>query len=227
MSEGGDPVSLEGRITTPPGDEPKPAVVLCHPGILGDCGMEYPVVRSCADSLSNLGLVTLRFNFRGVQRSGGTRSAGREEAQDVLGALAFTRRHVYANSGRVYLLGVSFGAWMAVEALRCTSEASGIACIGLPLSLMKRSPDELRTDLRPKLFVVAENDQFCKLADLQKQFALWAPPKQLTILPDTDHFLDIGPGFRDNTDGRSSDVARIVSTWLRAQLSRPLTTIAQ
>jgi len=210
-SAGQQVVELEGLLGSFGDAVQRPAVVLCHPGIEGQVGMEYPVIAACARSLQGAGFVTLRFNFRGVQGSGGPRTAGLHEVGDVLGALALVFKHSDVDGSRVYLVGNSFGAWMVLEAVRQTQRVAGMACIVAPLNLMPGEPRHLRHDPRPKLFVVAERDQFCDLDLFRAAYGNWAEPKDMIVLSGSDHFLGIGPSS-DSVD-RSSTIAEAVASW--------------
>ncbi len=209
----GTPVMiLEGLLGSLNDGAKHPAVVLCHPGILDQTGMEYPVVAACTAALHQAGFVTLRFNFRGVQGSTGQRSGGQHEPHDVLGAVHFLRQRPDVDRSRVYLLGNSFGAWMALEAARQDADAAGLVCIVLPLSLLQSRADDLRHDRRPKLFVAAEHDQFCDFQTLRTVYRQWAAPKELIVLEGSDHFLGIGPSA--DSVNRAPQIAEYVASWL-------------
>jgi alpha/beta superfamily hydrolase len=175
--------------------------------------MEYPVIAACSAELRRAGFVTLRFNFRGVQGSKGRRSDGQREVDDLLGAIDKIRELDEVDALQVYLVGNSFGAWMAVEAAAQDSDVAGLACIVLPLALLPSPPNYLAWDRRPKLFIAAEHDAFCPLVQLRGLFNQWAAPKELSVLAGSDHFLGIGPS-QDRVN-RAYEVAEIVATWLQ------------
>ena len=213
-------VRLEGLLGALADEAKHPAAVLCHPGSSGPGGYEYPVIAGCAGTLHRAGFITLRFNFRGVQGSEGSRSGGLHEVGDVLGAVQFLRRRCDVEASKLFLLGDSFGAVMALEAFRRDSTTAGIICIVLPLALMSSPPAYLRTDRRPKLFVAAQNDRLCNLDDLEEAFGHWAEPKDLIILEGADHFLGIGPSSSDPVS-RTIQVAETVAAWLGPNLRHP------
>ena len=159
------------------------------------------------------GLVTLRFNFRGVQGSQGQRTGGLHEPDDVRGAVTFMVNRMDVDSSRLYLVGDSFGAAMALQALRDDERVAGVACIVLPLGLLQTEPVYLRSDRRPKFFVVAEHDQFCDLDTFTSLYKGWAAPKDMLVLAGSDHFLGVGP----STDpvNRSREIASAVVDWVR------------
>jgi alpha/beta superfamily hydrolase len=71
---------LEGELVYPPG-EPAGLVLLAGPHPLLGGSMHNNVVRGLGDGLARHGLITLRFNYRGVGGSGG-------RAEDVAASLA-------------------------------------------------------------------------------------------------------------------------------------------
>jgi alpha/beta superfamily hydrolase len=217
-SRGPDAVTLEGLLGTADVALPRPAAVLCHPGMQGQTGMEYPVIAACSAELHRAGFVTLRFNFRGVQGSKGQRSSGQREVDDVLGAIGRIRQLDEVDASQIYLVGNSFGAWMATEAAAQDPHVAGLACIVLPLALLPLPPDYLSWDRRPKLFIAAEHDAFCPLAQLQSLFDQWATPKKLSVLAGSDHFLGIGPS-QDRVN-RAREVAGTASTWPQRTCAR-------
>jgi Predicted hydrolase of the alpha/beta superfamily len=81
---------LEAILKEPKG-EPKGVGLVCHPHPLGGGTMHNKVVFRAAAGLLDAGLITLRFNFRGVGASTGVHSeieGGKQDAQDVLDFLS-------------------------------------------------------------------------------------------------------------------------------------------
>ncbi len=80
--------------------------------------MAQPVVYRVARACREQGFASLRFNFRGVGKSGG-RYSGIDEYRDVEAALAFLRGRLSTENGRrspLGLAGYSFGSVMAALA---------------------------------------------------------------------------------------------------------------
>src|SRR5437867_11868489 len=84
LSVGAD-LSLEALLAIP--DAPSAGVVICHPHPLYWGDMDNPVVVRVQEVCAELGLATLRFNFRGVGGSGGTHGGGVAEQDDARIAL--------------------------------------------------------------------------------------------------------------------------------------------
>ncbi len=170
------------------------AAVICHPHPRYGGTMDNNVVLAARDALVAEGFGTLRFNSRGVGKSGGRYNDGQGEAQDLkplLAALA-EREPVTA-----HLAAYSFGAWVA---LRATTDG-----LVSPASLMLFSPpvdfmpfDGLRLPDCPCLVVVGDRDEYCALASLDD----WLGGQDTTaltrnVLPGGDHFYgSTGPGLK-------------------------------
>jgi alpha/beta superfamily hydrolase len=106
-----DAGAVEALIDKP--DEAPGAVALvCHPHPLYDGTMHNKVVHMLARALTDLGAVTLRFNFRGVGQSAGTYDRGTGETDDTI-ALAKWLREQHPDLP-LWLGGFSFGAMVAL-----------------------------------------------------------------------------------------------------------------
>ena len=118
-----DGVSLEARVALVPG---APAgLVVCHPHPLYGGDMDNPVVVRVADVGGELGLATLRFNFRGVGGSTGSHGGGEAEEADVEAALGWMTQHVE----RVALVGYSFGAAVCAAVGARWPRVAGLALV--------------------------------------------------------------------------------------------------
>jgi hypothetical protein len=65
-------ISLEGMLSVPEGSGPFPAAIVCHPHPLLGGSMDNNVVSSVFDALVRASVVSLKFNFRGVDGSEGS-----------------------------------------------------------------------------------------------------------------------------------------------------------
>jgi alpha/beta superfamily hydrolase len=107
--------ALEAQLDLP-ADPLAPAAyaVVCHPHPLFGGTLTNKVVHTLARAFTDVGMPSLRFNFRGVGRSAGTHDEGRGEVQDVLCAVRYCRERW--PQARLWLAGFSFGAAVAVRA---------------------------------------------------------------------------------------------------------------
>lgn len=109
---------LEVRYAAPTMAE-QPVAVICHPHPLFGGSLDNKVVHTLVRSCRQLGLGTLRFNFRGVGASSGHYDEGRGELDDLA---ALCRWLAQQGITRLWLAGFSFGAYIA--ALGCQAAAA-------------------------------------------------------------------------------------------------------
>jgi uncharacterized protein len=88
--------------------------VVCHPHPLQGGTLDNKVVHTLARTLQELGVPTLRFNFRGVGASEGEYAQGVGETLDALAVVAAGRER-WPNAS-AWLLGFSFGGIVALNA---------------------------------------------------------------------------------------------------------------
>ncbi len=90
--------------------------VLCHPHPLHEGTMHNKVVTMLARSLRELGLATLRFNFRGVGESTGSYDDARGETLDLLAVCEWLGK--VRPGAELWLGGFSFGSYVALLGAR-------------------------------------------------------------------------------------------------------------
>jgi alpha/beta superfamily hydrolase len=184
----GPGITLEGRLT--PGAGPGGAVIT-HPHPLFGGSMANNVVWTAVRALAARQMAALRFNFRGVGRSTGTYGGGVEETADVAAALAFLQSRT---SGPYYVVGYSFGAFVAGRALLDGLDAAGAIFIAPPIAFMDLSFLPQVPHLR--LIVVGDRDELCPLASLEALLAAGPAPAGETpavkVIQGADHFFGGG-----------------------------------
>lgn len=91
-----------------------PIAIICHPHPLYGGSMSNKVVYMISRTFIEMGVATLRFNFRGVGKTQGRFDEGRGESEDLQALVAwFRKRHP---DSPVWLSGFSFGAYVATQA---------------------------------------------------------------------------------------------------------------
>ena len=120
---------LEAILKEPNGAAQGVALV-CHPHPLGGGTMHNKVVFRAAAGLVDAGLITLRFNFRGVGASSGTHD-GNLEKQDVRDCLDYLAEN-YPNQP-ITLAGFSFGTRMGSEVALEDARVVRLISIGTPV----------------------------------------------------------------------------------------------
>lgn len=105
---------LELIVGEPIGVARKAWGIICHPHPLYGGTMHNKVVTTLAKTFQNLGLYTVRFNFRGVGESEGHYDSGEGELDDLLAVIKWIREdHPHDD---IWLAGFSFGAYIAAKA---------------------------------------------------------------------------------------------------------------
>ena len=114
-------LNLGGTFTVPPGKGPFPAVVLVsdlgaqdRDGTVGN----FHLLGSLADYLTRRGIAVLRYDDRGVGKSGGSSALATTAmlVSDVQAGMNFLRSRIEVNIGRIGLIGHGEGADVALLA---------------------------------------------------------------------------------------------------------------
>jgi hypothetical protein len=178
---------LEAILKEPAG-EAKGVALVCHPHPLGGGTMHNKVVFRAAAGLVDAGLITLRFNFRGVGASTAEHH-GEDERQDVLDALGFLSEN-YPNLP-ITLAGFSFGSRMGTEVGMTDERVVRLVSIGTPVDKYKDF-DYLENLRKPILFVHGDRDEFGSVESLQKLVDKVSANTEtkLVIFENCGHFFD-------------------------------------
>ncbi|MGI8669190.1 MAG: alpha/beta hydrolase [Aridibacter sp.] len=179
---------LEAILKEPKGKVRGTALV-CHPHPLGGGTMHNKVVYRAATGLIDAGLITLRFNFRGVGNSTGEHDDGKGERQDVLDALAYLTGN-YPNQP-ITLAGFSFGSRVGTEVGMNDDRIVRLISIGTPVDKY-RDYDYLENLRKPILFVHGDKDEFGSVENLNELVAKVSAVTDTTvkIFQNCGHFFD-------------------------------------
>jgi alpha/beta superfamily hydrolase len=109
------PVGGLEAVMSSPVEQGKSAVaVICHPHPLHGGSLANKVVHIVANTFGEMGLPTLRFNFRGVGHSQGRYDQGQGEVADLV-AICHWLKQRYPDTP-IWLAGFSFGSYIAYQA---------------------------------------------------------------------------------------------------------------
>lgn len=184
ISIGGPAGAIEALVEAPAGRPPSRFGVVCHPHPLFGGAMTNKAVHSVARCWNELGVPTLRFNFRGVGASEGQYDEGGGETDDALAVIEFGRRRWPGVD--LWLAGFSFGAYVA---LRAAARAG-------PSILVTIAPPVGRWDFRtltapgcPWLIVQGDRDELVDAATVQAWAERQRPAPQMAMLTGAEHFF--------------------------------------
>ena len=169
--------------------------VVCHPHPLHGGSMDNKVATTLARSFHELGVPTIRFNFRGVGDSAGQFDDGVGETNDALAAVAYGRERW--PGAALWLAGFSFGGHVALRASRQAGGdvATRLVTVAPAFTRYYASPSALPMPACPWLIVQGDADEVI------------APQEVMT------------PRFRIMAvSGISGSIACQTSGWLSAQV---------
>jgi alpha/beta superfamily hydrolase len=182
--------TLEAVLETPAGvTAPAACMVICHPHPLHGGTMHNKVVTTLARTAHELGVPTLRFNFRGVGASEGAFDDARGEVDDALAAVAWARQRW--PGAALWLGGFSFGGVVALRAstTRGVGKLDALVTVAPALGRYYGAAREIATPTCPWLIVQGDADDVVDPAIISGWVPELAPPPQLAVLPGVGHFF--------------------------------------
>lgn len=182
---------LEALVKEPDGPS-RGAAVVCHPHPLHGGTMHTKAVYRAAQALSDVGLVALRFNFRGVGASTGSYDEGIGEQGDVTAALDWLARE-YPEQPLV-AGGFSFGSRVGLTVGLNDARVAALLGLGLPVDMEGYDFDFLAGTDKPLLVVQGENDEFGSGERVEATLSGMGPHVTVVRVPGSDHY------FADRTD---------------------------
>lgn len=177
-----DGVSLEAELVVP--EAPHAAVLLAHPHPLHGGSMRSLVTSELFRSLPGAGVATLRFNFRGVEGSGGSHGGGVDEQLDLLAGL--DTLSAAAPDTTVVVSGWSFGADTSLAVV--DPRIAGWFAVAPPLRILPPDAFLAARDPRPKLLAVPEHDEYNPPERARRKTLDWIATT-VDVVPGADHFL--------------------------------------
>jgi len=179
---------LEAILKEPVHEPRKGVALLLHPHPLGGGTMHNKVVFRAAAALNEVGLTTLRINFRGVGQSTGVHDEGQGEMDDARAGLEYLINKFPGDE--IVVCGFSFGARVGMEVGMTDPRVQYLISIGTPLNSFNFS--FLEQCNKPLLFVHGETDEFGELAKLRELVAKIGNSHHvdLVVIPNTGHFFD-------------------------------------
>lgn len=180
-----DGVTIEGELAVP--ENPVALAVICHPHPLYGGNMHNNVVGAMFNRLTADGVCCLRFNFRGVDGSGGQHGEGRDESQDIVAAIDVVAAR--EPDLPVILAGYSFGADVALSV--GDQRVSAWLAVAPPMRVIAPETMVAASDPRPKSMITGSKDDFRPPDQLREVVADWANC-QVSVADGASHFFATG-----------------------------------
>lgn len=176
---------LEALTDVPEEQVAQPAyAIICHPHPQHSGTMHNKVVTILERSLRELGLCTIRFNFRGVGESEGEYAEGDGELQDLLAVAEWAAQCLPGKE--LWLAGFSFGSWITTRGA-ASLEPRQLISIAPPVQRMEFSHHHA-----PGchwLVIQGEDDDIVDANAVRDWADDIEPPPQLLVMPDAGHFF--------------------------------------
>lgn len=195
-------------------EDPRPAgagappayAVICHPHPLHGGTMDNKVATTLARSCHELGVPTIRFNFRGVGASAGSFADGVGETDDALSAVAYGRERW--PDAALWLAGFSFGGHVALRAARQPGgeRAERLVTVAPAFTRYYSAPSQVPMPACPWLIVQGDADEVVAPQDVIGWAQALVPAPQLHVMPGVGHYFH----------GRLNELREAVVAWLRS-----------
>ena len=187
---------LEAALRNPKGDL-RGGALFCHPHPLQGGTMNTKAVYRAAQALNDVGLRTLRFNFRGVGYSTGTFEDGIGELDDVRAALDWLE--LGARGLPLVVGGLSFGSLVGMSVGVDDARVGALVALGTPINVYDYS--FLADAGKPVLVVQGEEDEYGSAEEVAEVMEALG-----------DHILVRGiPGSGHLFEGRYVELRRVIA----------------
>jgi alpha/beta superfamily hydrolase len=167
-----------------PADEMPATIVLCHPHPLHGGTMHNKVVTIMERAMRELGLRTIRFNFRGAGESEGEHDEGYGETDDLFAVTEWVRQS--RPDDELWLGGFSFGSYIALRAAQ-NLKLGQLISIAPPVDRYEFS--KLQHPGCPWLVVQGDEDDVVSLEDVICWLEDVDPQPDFMVMEMADHFF--------------------------------------
>lgn len=169
------PAATEARAAT---------IIICHPHPQFGGTMNNKVVTIMERSLRELGLNTVRFNFRGAGASEGEYDEGFGETDDLLAVAAWVRRT--RPTDVLWLGGFSFGSYIT---LRAAKDLQPALLISIAPPARRYAFAQLQHPRCPWLVIQGDEDDIVSVEDVRQWVQSTQPRPDLVVMEHAGHFF--------------------------------------
>jgi len=161
----------------------KAVAVCCHPHPLFEGAMTNKVVHTLAKVMTKLGMIAVRFNFRGVGKSEGEHDHTRGETRDLVAICEVIKQQFPA--AQLWLSGFSFGSYVSAKA---AAEVGAAQLISVSPPVGHYDFNDIADPGCPWLVLMGEVDEVVSPEAVFNWLA--ESPERYTVIrfPETGHF---------------------------------------
>ena len=180
---------IEARVETPAAENQREGsvaafAVVCHPHPLYGGTLDNKVVYTLTRAFHDVGVPTIRFNFRGVGKSAGTFAEGTGETEDALAVIEAGRQRW--PGAALWIAGFSFGGAVAI---RAAAQANPEKLVTVAPAIRRVSLEGIPPPVCPWLIVQGDADDVVSPSDVTTWAAQLPHPPQVALLPGVEHFF--------------------------------------
>lgn len=159
--------------------------VVCHPHPLHGGTKDNKVVHTLCRALRDVGVASIRYNFRGVGKSEGKFDQGKGEYEDLIAVIKFIRANL-DDAKPLLIAGFSFGAFIAARFANF-NKVSACILVAPPVSYPEFK--EIKTFLSPLLIIQGDHDEVVDYGDVQAWTAALIRKPDFHVIEDAGHFF--------------------------------------
>jgi alpha/beta superfamily hydrolase len=176
---------IECAVDVPEDGQALPAtIIICHPHPQHGGNMHNKVVTILERAMRELGLRTVRFNFRGVGQSEGEFDDGYGETDDLFAVAEWVRRT--RPNDALWLGGFSFGSYIATRAA-LNLDVGQLITIAPPVD--RYAFDSLHHPECPWLVVQGDEDEVVPIDAVLAWADGLQPSPDMVVMKGADHFF--------------------------------------
>lgn len=176
--------NLEAVVEKPSSPASNRVAIICHPHPLHEGTMNNKVVTTLVRACQQLGVVAVRFNFRGVGASMGVYDNAVGEQEDLKAVIAWVEKTF--PDCKLWLGGFSFGSYVATKV---ATEKSVEQLITIALSVNRFDFKSLPTLTCPWLVVQGEADEVVPAEDVFDWLASRSEKPKVIRMPGVGHYF--------------------------------------
>lgn len=175
---------LEAILSVPPDYDKRYLALLGHPHSLQGGTMHNKVVTTLARVFKELGMASVRFNFRGVGQSQGVYDAGVGESEDMCLLAALCKKSL--PGVQLVFAGFSFGSYVTY---RAAAQYPHVLLVSIAPPVHHYDYTAYHPAPHPWIMVQGTADEVVPVDDVRTFVAHSASPLNYLEMADTSHFF--------------------------------------